>query len=108
MYFSHVVVLDDDAFVIVAVHAPGEAAAYHVSIAGEVFPERVPGSAALGDEVSHPVPDEVGFTRVGDVVPVRELLLVIRVSQAAGQPQGQHQERPGTGEQKVRSRIGRW
>ena len=62
------------------------APAYHVSIVGEVFPERIPGSAALRDEVSHPVPEEVGFTRVRHVVPVRQLLFEHGVVQAAGQP----------------------
>ena len=62
------------------------APAYHVSIVGEVFPERIPGSAALRDEVSHPVPEEVGFTRVRHVVPVRQLLFEHGIGQAAGQP----------------------
>ena len=58
----------------------------NVSIVGEVFPERISGSAALRDEVSHPVPEEVGFTRVRHVVPVRQLLFEHGVGQAAGQP----------------------
>ena len=60
--------------------------AYHVSIIGEVSPERIPGSAALGDAVSHPVPQEVGFTRVRHVIPVGNLRSEHGKGQAAGQP----------------------
>ena len=60
--------------------------AYHVSIIGEVSPERIPGSAALGDEMPHPVPDEVGFTRVRHVIAVGDLRSEHGVGQAARQP----------------------
>ena len=62
------------------------ASTYHVSIVGEVYPERISRSAALGVEVSHPVPEEVGFTRVRNLIPVRQLRFEHGIGQAAGQP----------------------
>ena len=60
--------------------------AHHVSIIGEVSPERIPWSAALEDEMLHPVPDEVGFTRVRHVIPVADLRSEHGIGQAAIAP----------------------
>lgn len=67
---------------------------YLLPILIEVFSEGIPVAPALCVPVSHPVPDEVGFTRVGHVISVGYVRCERSVSQASGRTKRQGQQRP--------------
>lgn len=67
---------------------------YLLPILIEVFSEGIPVAPALCVPVSHPVPDEVGFTRVGHVISVGDIRCERSVSQASGRTKRQGQQRP--------------